>query len=98
MYKNFNFGDVVKVSFDRAPHHQLDNPSGTYDFEVEGNWKELTGKSWGDSDGNLACLVYAFRIGSSILNERPVPMDDNVLYGKINGLGFLVHETEILDD
>lgn len=59
-------------------------------FTVEGKWKDLTGKSWMFSDGNPACLHYAMRI---VLGNMPI--DNNVYYGKIDGLGHLVHATEI---
>ena len=59
-------------------------------FTVEGKWEALTGKSWMFSDGNPACLHYAMRI---VLGKLPI--DNNVYYGKINGLGHLVHAAEI---
>lgn len=66
--------------------------SGKYkdqEITIEGLWHEITGKSWMDSDGNPACLIYAMRGAIDDL-----PNDDKVYYGKINGFGFLVHETE----
>lgn len=59
-------------------------------YVVEGLWKELTGKSWLDSDGNPAAIQYALRVSSSGL-----PWDDDVYYGRINNLGHLVHASEI---
>ncbi len=56
----------------------------------EGRWDELTGGSWMFADGNPACIIYALRAGVSGL-----PVDDKVHYVKINGLGHLVHETEL---
>lgn len=60
------------------------------DVDVEGLWHEITGGSWMDARGNIAAMNYALRSGFSGL-----PMDDNVYYGKINGLGFLLHESEL---
>jgi hypothetical protein len=62
-------------------------------YRVEGDWKELTGKSWRDSRGNPAAMQYQFRnaIGG-------LPQDDRVLYGKIGSLGHLVHVLELGDE
>lgn len=60
-------------------------------YWVEGLWKEVTGKSWMDSDGNPAALEYAIRSGM----EGDTRFDNNVYYGKIGGLGKLIHETQI---
>lgn len=59
-------------------------------YRVEGNWKEMTGKSWMDSDGNFAAMHYALRAG-----QTGLPWDDNVVYGKIGSLGHLVHVNEL---
>lgn len=61
-------------------------------YRVEGLWKDVFGKSWTISDGNSAALNYAIR--TSFTN---LPYDDNVYYGKIDGLGYLVHADEIGD-
>ena len=57
---------------------------------VEGYWDEVTGKSWMESDGNPAAIMYAMRAGMCSL-----PTDNNVLYVKISGLGHLIHTSEI---
>lgn len=60
------------------------------EYRVEDYWDKLTGGSWGCAQGNPACLMYAARtIGTDI------PMDDEVLYGKIGLLGHLVHVSEL---
>lgn len=59
---------------------------------TEGLWKDLTGMSWMFTDGNPACLVYAMRAGFAGL-----PTDDNVHYVHIGALGYLVHETELVE-
>jgi hypothetical protein len=61
-----------------------------YEYEVEGWWKEITGKSWMFSDGNIACIQYAVRS-----SKDELPIDDNVYYGHIGGLGYLVHMSEL---
>lgn len=60
-------------------------------YHVEDLWINVAGKSWMDCDGNPACLNYAAR-------SVGLPIDDKVLYGKIGGLGYLVHESEIVEE
>jgi hypothetical protein len=62
-------------------------------FRIEDTWKNITGKSWMISDGNLAAMGYGIRSAVGGL-----PMNDDVWYGKYNGLGYLVHESEIVDE
>lgn len=60
-------------------------------FEVEDWWENVAGKSWKICDGNPACIIYAIRSG-----KEGLPMDDDVLYGIIDGLGFLIHVSELI--
>ena len=48
------------------------------------------GRSWHECDGNIAACQYALRAGLAM-----IPHDNEVVYGKINGLGYLVHASEI---
>lgn len=59
-------------------------------FRLEYWWQNVGGKSWMDSDGNPACLNYALRAGLSGL-----PTDDEVVYGKVGCMGYLVHVSEL---
>lgn len=59
-------------------------------YRIEDFWDRLGQGSWMDCVGNPACLQYAMR---SAL-ER-LPMDDEVLYGKIGPFGHLVHVSEL---
>lgn len=61
------------------------------DFEVEDWWDHLTGKSWMISSGNFAAMNYAMRSGFAGL-----PTDDEVVYGHIGALGYLVHVSEFV--
>lgn len=61
---------------------------GKQEFEVEDWFDRVTGKSWMFFKGNLACMQYAIR-------SKGVPIDNEVLYGKIKGSGYLVHISEI---
>lgn len=64
-----------------------------FDYVVEDWWDRINGKSWKISDGNPAALKYAMRIAGTEL-----PLDDQVLYGKVNGMGELVHIGEIIKE
>jgi hypothetical protein len=63
------------------------------EFRLEDWWDRVHGKSWTHSDGNPTALVYAMRIAA-----KELPLDDEVVYGKISGAGVpvLVHASEIL--
>lgn len=78
-------GKVVKIKTEA-------NEIGGEEYRIEDYWDRIAGKSWMVSSGNPACLNYAMRTG---LSSTPVPTDNEVLYGKINGMGFLVHVSEI---
>lgn len=51
------------------------------------------GESWMEATGNPAAIHYAV---SSALARPPLPNDNRVLYGKIGGIGYMVHESEIV--
>jgi len=79
-------GKTVKIKKDA---HEL----GGNEYQVEDWWDIVAGDSWMTQVGNPACMQYAVR---SALGDR-LPIDDEVLYGKIGGSGNLVHITEIED-
>lgn len=87
---------TVKVQF-KGGHPQIPTSGPPtfeqQDFTVENWWDHMTGGSWMFAQGNPACIVYAIR---TALND--LPMDDDVVYGKINGLGHLVHISELVTD
>lgn len=60
------------------------------EYRIEDWWDRVSGRSWGEADGNPACIHYAMRAASNL-----IPPDDEVLYGKIDGFGHLVHVSEI---
>jgi hypothetical protein len=60
------------------------------EYWIEDWWDHLTGGSWGDADGNPACIKYAIRAGAAGL-----PTDDEVVYGKIGPFGELIHASEL---
>lgn len=59
-------------------------------FEVE-DWayRVWEGVSWQQMAGNPTANIYAIRSAAGL------PLDDRVLYGKIGGLAFLVHVSEL---
>jgi len=57
---------------------------------IEGTDVEVFGRSWLGQDGNPVCLMFALR-----LKHEGLPKDGQVYYGHIEGLGELVHETEL---
>jgi hypothetical protein len=81
---------TVKIRAD-ATHFQVDRFGGS-EYRVEDWWDRVYGSSWMDAQGNPAALVYALRSASQ---SYGVPLDDEVLYGKIGPFGHLVHVSEI---
>lgn len=63
------------------------------EYRIEDWWDLAMGVSWMDAQNNPAALQYAYRTGAA--KNRSVPIDDEVLYGKIGGLGHLVHVSEL---
>ncbi len=59
-------------------------------YIVEDYWDRVAGRSWMVCDGNPACMEYGMRSGSAGL-----PTDNEVLYGKTEGFGYLIHVSEI---
>ena len=57
---------------------------------IEDWWDNVAGKSWMLCDGNPACLKYGIpsRFGD-------LPTDNEVVYGKVDGLGHLIHVSEL---
>lgn len=77
-------GSTVTVDMGRGPEP----------YRVEDWWDRVSGGSWTIAAGNLAALNYAMRAG---FNGKPIPLDDEVLYGKDDaGFGHLVHVNEVL--
>lgn len=79
----------TKPNVGKDPLNKVD--LGGQMFQVEDWWQNVSGKSWMDSDGNPAAIAYAFRTGF----KDNVPINNDVLYGKINGLGYMFHISEL---
>lgn len=60
---------------------------------VEDYWMNINGRSWKNTHGSPAVLEYCVRA----LNKRTLlPMDDEVVYGKVGYYGHLLHVSELV--
>lgn len=67
---------------------------GSYEeveYRLEDWWDKLTGGSWMTADGNFAAMNYGLRASLAQL-----PIDDEVVYGKVGSLGHIFHVSEIV--
>lgn len=60
------------------------------EFEAEDWGENVLGRSWMMATGNPTAIIYAIRRAYAGL-----PMDDNVVYGHIDGMGILLHVSEL---
>lgn len=60
-------------------------------FRVEDWADRVYGHSWMDARGNFAAIHYAVRFAQGL------PLDDEVVYGKIGNFGHIVHVSELGD-
>ena len=58
-------------------------------YRVEDWWDRVSGGSWMDATGNFAAMHYAVR------SSQGLPLDDEVVYGKIGHFGHIVHVSEL---
>lgn len=75
---------IKKELFDAGLNPEL------FQFEVEDWWDRLYGGSWMFASGNYAVINYAMRSGA-----KNLPLDDEVVYGKVGRLGHIVHVSEL---
>lgn len=83
---------VVVLNADHSLDHNLLGEVNGKEAEVEDWWDSpnVYGSSWMTADGNPAALMYAMRSAFSNL-----PLDNEVVYVKVDGLGMLLHESEL---
>jgi hypothetical protein len=62
------------------------------EYAIEDWWDRIAGQSWMTAVGNPAALHYAMRSAANGL-----PLDDQVVYGKIGPFGHLVHVSELAE-
>lgn len=86
----FPAGAKLQIRKDSA--HPQDPHFGGSEFNAEGWWSSVSGKSWKHSaaEGNPAAIIYQVRV-----RVCGLPDDENVVYGKIGSFGHLVHHSEI---
>ncbi len=81
-------GKTVRIKAG-ATHPQ--NPTfGGSEFWVEDWWDRLGSGPWKQCVGNFAAMLYSSRVP-----DNKLPLDDEVLYGKVGPFGHLVHASEI---
>lgn len=93
-------GKTVTLKPDAIPDVRADaipdvRGGETIAIQIEDWWDRVAGSSWMWAQGNPACMIYAIRTGFA---DGDIPIDDEVLYGKIDGLGYLVHVSEIEEE
>lgn len=83
-------GKTVKLKEGFTHPQMKDIDVSKVEYRVEDWWDRVYGKSWMFAQGNPACIIYAVRTA-----EAKLPIDDEVLYGKIGAFGHLIHINEI---
>ena len=84
------FAVLVEVT---GPYTGAPREKSLYSFTVEDWADRVWGKSWGVMSGNPTAIIYALR--TSLLDVEHSSLDDEVLYGKIDGMAVLIHQSEI---
>jgi hypothetical protein len=59
-------------------------------YRIEDWYDRLGQGTWIEGVGNFACMKYAKHV-----SQWGLPLDNEVVYGKINGLGYLYHVSEL---
>lgn len=85
-------GQTVKIKTKGALFN-CDNEEQEY--RVEDWYDRVNGMSWMESNGNMACMSYAVRVGTN--GDFDMMFSDEVLYGKVGAFGHLVHVSEIVE-
>ena len=95
MRKKFKYaGQTVKVKQGVGNGSVMGDMSGK-DFAVEDWCENVLGKPWMFANGNPAALEYAVRASMFGPNNGVPAFSNDVVYGKIDGLGHLFHVNEL---
>ena len=86
-------GCEVKTHPDVGKDPMSGKDLGNQVFRVEDWWENVYGCSWMIAYGNPDAMIYGIRTG---MRRGAVPTNNEVLYGKIDGMGYLFHVTELL--
>ncbi len=81
-------GETATLKED-ASHPRVKDFGGS-EIQIEDYWDRVFGASWNHAPANPAAMIYRGRV-----MKQDLPGDDEVLYGKIDGLGHLVHASEL---
>lgn len=87
-------GETVKVKNGVGAGMQTDDMSGQ-DFIIEDWCENVLGCSWMDANGNPSAIEYSIRTAFQGKNNNVPLFSNDVLYGKIGGLGHLFHVNEL---
>ncbi len=82
-------GRTVRLPLNMGPGDLAGELAGR-DFRIEDWWDTIAGGSWKDASGNPAALHYALRAV-----VKGLPRNDDVVYGKVGPLGYLLHVSEV---
>lgn len=80
-------GKTVTLKLRTEPYENLKDGAK---FHVEDWANRVFGQPWGYMQGNPTALIYAMRAGFG-----GIETDNKVIYGKVDSLAYLVHESEI---
>lgn len=64
-------------------------------FEIEDWFENVVGCSWMGANGNPTALIYAVRSAKFGENNGVHPFSNDVVYGKVHGMGFAFHINEL---
>lgn len=64
-------------------------------FTIEDWFENVVGCSWLAANGNATALIYAVRSAEFGENNNVPPFSGDVVYGKIDNLGFAFHINEL---
>lgn len=87
-------GKTVKVKSGVGKSSYGQDMSGA-EFVVEDWWENVAGISWLNAIGNPAALEYAARHAFNGENNNVPMFSNDVVYGKIGGLGHIFHVNEL---
>ena len=74
----------------KGKHPHIPESDEPIEYRLEDWWDKVSGGSWMNATGNPAALMYAGRSGIADL-----PLDDEVVYGKVGSFGHLIHVSEL---
>lgn len=90
-------GETVTLKLNKPPTKTAadglkSDPDGLdgQEYHIEDYWQNVSGGTWMTAEGNPACIKYAIRSALAGL-----PVDNEVVYGKVGPFGHLIHVSEL---